>query len=158
MTLRGPKLHLLRLSGVLIVNSLSKICRDGQVSGWHYQACWQRLHDGWRGITDLGSAICLNCVLDRLHLEFAVSILLLLLHLIVAQIMVLIECVFRNNVVVLSIYERIGLVRFLGIDDLLEEVFPLLANLVEGFEVSLVKGRQCRAITWEVSWLRTFLL
>ena len=86
-------------------------------------------------------------MLDRLHLEFAVSILLLLLHLIVAKIMVLIECVFRNNVVVLSIYERIGLVRFLGIDDLLEEVFPLLANLVEGFEVSLVKGRQCRAIT-----------
>ena len=86
-------------------------------------------------------------MLDRLHLEFAVSILLLLLHLIVAQIMVLIECVFRNNVVVLSIYERIGLVRFLGIDDLLEEVFPLLANLVEGFEVSLMKGCQCRAIT-----------
>ena len=86
-------------------------------------------------------------MLDRLHLEFVVSILLLLLHLIVAEIMVLIECVFRNNVVVLSIYERIGLVRFLGIDDLLEEVFPLLANLVEGFEVSLVKGRQCRAIT-----------
>ena len=86
-------------------------------------------------------------MLDRLHLQSVVSILLLLLHLIVAGIMVLIECVFRNHVVVLSIYERIGLVRFLGIDDLLEEVFPLLANLVEGFEVSLVKGHKCRAIT-----------